>query len=146
MLNIARKTRKQRALRPSERNRDPSRRPGTRLTYKQRCHIFTLRDLFWPAERIAASMGLPRTTVQSVLRSGSEVPKKPAGRRPATTDWIRKRLVNRATLDAAHCWILYKQIAQLEGVTAGRKAIVAAFRKELYGRRVVTSKPWLIEA
>ncbi|CAI6226207.1 unnamed protein product [Periconia digitata] len=74
------------------------------------------------------------------------MPKKPVGRRPAITDDIWKRLIARATLDATHCQMPYKQIAQLEGVTAGRKALAAAFKKESYRRRVATSKLWLTEA
>lgn len=81
-----------------------------------------------------------------MLRSGSEIPKKPAGRRPAITDKIRKRLIARAALDATHRRMTYKRKAQLEGITAGRNALVAAFRKESYGRRVATFKPWLTEA
>lgn len=40
----------------------------------------------------------------------------------------------------------YKEIARLEGVQAGRKALMAAFKMESYGRRVATSKPLLTEA
>jgi Transposase len=91
-------------------------------------------------------MGLPRTTVQSVLRSGTEAPNKQTGRKPVITGKIRQRLVARATLDAAHRRMTYKEIAQLEGVQASRKALVAAFKMESYGRRVATSKPFLTEA
>jgi hypothetical protein len=91
-------------------------------------------------------MGLPRTTVQSVLGSETEASKKQAGRKPAITDKIRKRLVARATLDAAHRRMPYKEIARLENVQAGRKALMAAFKLESYGRRVATAKPLLTEA
>ena len=91
-------------------------------------------------------MGLPRTTVQSVIRSQVEAPKKQTGRKPAITGEIRERLVARATLDAAHRRMTYKEIARLEGVQACRKALVAAFKMESYGRRVATSKPLLTEA
>ena len=40
----------------------------------------------------------------------------------------------------------YKEIAQLEGVQASQKALMAAFKMESYGRRVATSKPFLTEA
>ncbi|PSN59239.1 hypothetical protein BS50DRAFT_260293 [Corynespora cassiicola Philippines] len=130
----------------SERHRDPSRKPGTRLTYKQRCRIFMLSELpHWSIEAIAVATGLARTTVQSVLKSGTEVPKVPAGRKPAITDKVRERLVARATLDANHRRMKYEDIARLEGVQAGRKALVAAFKMESYGRRVATSKPLLTE-
>ncbi|KAH0565260.1 hypothetical protein GP486_001341, partial [Trichoglossum hirsutum] len=90
-------------------------------------------------------MGLPRTTVQSVLRSRVEAPKKQTGRKPVITRRIRERLIARATLDADHRRMIYKEIAQLEGVEAGRKALVAAFKMEFYGRRVATLKPLLTE-
>lgn len=91
-------------------------------------------------------MGLPRTTVQSVLKSGVEVSKKPAGRKPAIMDKTRTRLIARATLDAAHRRMPYTEIARLEGVQAGRKALMAAFNMEAYGRRVATKKPMLTDA
>lgn len=147
MSNTIRRVHKQRTLRPSERNRNPNRVPGTRLTYKERCRIFTLAELTkWSAEVIATSMGLPRSTVQSVLKSGIEEVKKQVGRKPAITDEIRKRLIARATLDAVHRRMPYERIAQLEGVQAGRKALMAAFKKESYGRRVATAKPLLTQA
>jgi hypothetical protein len=136
-----------RALRPLERTRDLNRRPGTRLTYQQRCRIFTIsKVLRWSAEAIATSMGLPRTTVQSVLKSGVEAPKKPVGRKSTITNLVRQRLITQATLDTAHRRIMYKEIARLEGVQAGRKALRAAFKMESYGRRVATAKPLLTEA
>ena len=95
--------------------------PGTKLTYKQRCRIFTLSDLLgWKQEAIATSMRLPRTTVQSVIHSMMEAPTLQLGRKPNLTDRIRKRLVARATLDAAHRRMTYNEIAQLEGIQAGR--------------------------
>jgi len=147
MPNIVRRPRQCRPLRPSERTRDRARQPGTKLTYKQRYRIFTLFDLLhWSSEAIAVAMGLPRTTVQSVLRSGVESPKKQTGRKPIITRKARERLVARATLNAAHRRMTYKEIAQLEGVQAGRKALMAAFKMESYGRRVATLKPLLTEA
>jgi hypothetical protein len=35
----------------------------------------------------------------------------------------------------------YTEIARLEGVQAGRKALMSAFKLESYGRRVATAKP-----
>jgi len=91
-------------------------------------------------------MGLPRTTIQSIIRSQVEASKKQTGRKPAITGEIRERLVARVTLDAAHRRMTYKEIARPEGVQACRKALVAAFKMESYGRRVATSKPLLTEA
>jgi hypothetical protein len=68
---------------------------------------------------------------------------KATGRKPKLTGQIRKRLIARATLDAAHRRMTYKEIAQLEGIQADRKALVAAFKKESYHRRVATAKPLL---
>jgi hypothetical protein len=73
-------------------------------------------------------MGLPRTTIQSVLRSGVESPKKQTGRKPIITRKVWERLVARATLDAVHCRMTYKEIARLGGVQAGRKVLMAAFK------------------
>ena len=84
-------------------------------------------------------MGLSRTTVQSVLGSRVGTPKKQTGRKPGITRRIRERLVARATLDAAHRQMTYKEIAQLEGVQAGRKALTAAFKMESYGRHLEAS-------
>jgi hypothetical protein len=70
-----------------------------------------------------------------------EAPTKQLGRKPNLTGQIRKRLVARATLDAAHRRTAYKEIAQMEGIQAGQKALVAAFKKESYHRRVATVKP-----
>lgn len=94
---------------------------------------------------IAATMVLPRTTVQSVIRSMAETPTKQMGRQPKLTSQIRKRLVARATRDAYHRRMTYLQIAHLEGIMAGRKALGAAFKKESYGRRVATTKPLLTD-
>jgi hypothetical protein len=147
MPNIVRRPRHHRTVRLSDRNQDLTRQPGTRLAYKQRCRIFTLSDfLYWSPGAIATTMGLPRTTVQSVLTSGAETPQKQTGRKPAITDKIRERLVARATLDAAHRRMAYKEIARLESVQAGPKALMAAFKMESYGRRVATAKPLLTEA
>jgi hypothetical protein len=147
MPNIVRRTRQCRPLRPSERTRDHAHKPGTRLTHKQCYHIFTLSDLLhWSSEAIAVAMGLPWTTVQSVLRLRVESPKKQTGRKHIITCKVQERLVARATLDAAHRRMMYKEIARLEGVHAGQKALIVAFKMESYGRRVATLKPLLTEA
>jgi len=36
---------------------------------------------------------------------------------------------------------MYKEIAQLEGIQAGRKALVAVFKVDSYHRHVNTAKP-----
>jgi hypothetical protein len=86
-------------------------------------------------------MGLPRITIQSVLKSGVEAPKKLAGRQSAITDKTRARLIACATLKAAHQRMPHIEIARLGGVQAGRKALIAALNMEAYGRRVATKKP-----
>jgi hypothetical protein len=136
--------RRPRPLRSPKHGNVLNRDPGTKLTYKERCRIFTLSDfLGWKQEAIATSMGLPRTTVQSAIHSMMETPTKQLGRKPKLIGQIRKRLVARATLDAAHRRMTYGEIAQLEGIQAGRKALVAAFKRESYHRRVATAKPLL---
>jgi len=112
MPNIVRGLRQHRGLRPPEQNGDRMRQPGTRLTYQQRCRIFTLSELpHWPSEIIATAMGLVRTTVQSVPESKVEAPQEQVGRKRAITDKIRRRLVARATLDAAHRRMKYEEMA-----------------------------------
>jgi hypothetical protein len=91
-------------------------------------------------------LGLPRTTFQSAIYSIMETPTKQLGRKPNLTGQIRKRLVARATLNAAHRRMTYKEIAQLEGIQASRKALVAAFKKESYHRRVATAKALLTQS
>jgi predicted DNA-binding protein (UPF0251 family) len=94
-------------------NRDP----GTKLTYKERCRIFTLSDfLEWKQEAIAISMGLSRTTVQSVIYLMMETLIKQLGRKPKLTGQIRKRLVARTTLNTAHRRMTYGEIARLEDI------------------------------
>ncbi|KAH0536251.1 hypothetical protein FGG08_006858 [Glutinoglossum americanum] len=104
MPNVVRRPRQCRPLRQSERTRDHAR-----------------SDLLhWPSEAIAVATGLPRTAVQSALRSGVESPKKQTGRKPIITRKVRERLVARATLDAAHHRMTYTEITWLEGVQAGK--------------------------
>jgi hypothetical protein len=81
-----------------------------------------------------------------VLTSRAETLKKQTGRKPAITDKMRERLVARATLNAAYRWMTYKEIAWVKSVQASPKALIAAFKTELYGRRVATAKPLLTKA
>ena len=76
-------------------------------------------------------MGLPRTTVQSVLESKVEAPQKQVGRKRAITDKVRRRLVARATLDAAHRRMKYEDIAlQLEvSLTSVKRYMAQAFEQ-----------------
>ena len=75
-----------------------------------------------------------------------ETPTKQLGKKPNLTSRIRKRLVARATLNAAHRRMTYKEIAQLEGMQASRKALVAAFKNVSYHHRVATVKPLLTQS
>lgn len=76
MPNIVRKPRQRRVLRASERNRDPTRQPGTRLTHQQRCRIFTLSELSrWTAEAIAVAMQLPVRPSNRCLHRESKPPR-----------------------------------------------------------------------
>ena|SRR5438552_2121009 len=96
MPNIVRRPR---PLRSQRHGNVLKRDPGTKLTYKERCRIFTLSDfLGWKQRAIATSMELPRTTVQSAIHSMVEGPTKQLGRKPNLTGQIRKRLVARAIL------------------------------------------------
>jgi hypothetical protein len=87
----------------------------------------------------AVAMGFSQTTVQPVLRSEVESPKKQTGRKPAITRRVRERL------DTVYHRMTYKEIALLEGVQADRKVLMAAFDMEYYGRCVATLKPLLTE-
>ena len=78
--------RRPRPLRSPKHGNVLNRDPGSKLTYKERCRIFTLSDfLGWKQEAIAMSMGLPRTTVQSAIYSMMETPTKQLGRKPKLT-------------------------------------------------------------
>ena len=83
MPNLVRRPRQCRPLRISERSRDLTRQPRTKLTYKERCRIFTLSDLlYWKPEVITTAIGLARITVQSVIRSKVETQIKQIGKKP----------------------------------------------------------------
>jgi hypothetical protein len=146
MLNVVYRSNPNRLLHSSELNQALVRSPGTRRTDVERCSIFILSKLLhWKAETITNVTGVPRSTVQSILKAGIGMPRKPVGRRPLINDEVCKRLIARATLNAAHRRLPYEEIARLEGIQCGRKALVAAFRAESYHRRVATSKPLLNE-
>lgn len=144
MPNLVRRSCPLRSLRSPGQSTNLARNPGTRLTYRERCRIFALFYISkWSQATIAMTLGLPRTTVHSVIYSMVETPTKQMGRQPMLISQIRKRLVAHATLNAGHRRMTYQQIAHLERVMAGRKALGVVFKKELYRRRVATTKPLL---
>jgi hypothetical protein len=78
--------RRPRPLRSPKHGNVLNRDPGTKLTYKERCRIFTLSDfLGWKQEAIATSMGLPYTTVQSIIYLIIKTLIKQLGRKPKLT-------------------------------------------------------------
>lgn len=138
---------KKKNRKPRESYADPERPSGTHLTLRERVRIITLsRFGQWNQSKIARYLGIARTTVRSCIVQGFETPKKPVGRLPMLNTPIRKRLVNRATLDAFHRRMPYEEIAQIEGIQACRRTLIKAFEKEQYHRRVATEKPLLTDA
>ena len=65
------------------------------------------------------------------------------GRQPVVTDEIQSRLITRATADSHNHRLLYTQIAGLEGIPLGRRALSRLFESEGYHRRVARVKPFL---
>lgn len=118
---------------------------GSRLTYRQRVEILTLRNFAgWGYTRISSSLNLPRSTVRYTI-SHPETPQKPRGRPPLLDTPIRKRLITRATINGYHRRLCFLEITELEGIQACKRTLVAAFKKERYFRRVATEKPLLTE-
>jgi hypothetical protein len=132
---------------PRRQNVNPNRIPNTHLTYRERCHIFSLHRFgSQNYTQIASSLRLPYTTVRSAIISYSETPRKPVGRPYILNTPIRKRLIARATINIYHRRMLLEEVAKLEGVQACRRTLVTAFEKEQYHRRVAIEKPLLTEA
>jgi len=61
------------------------------------------------------------------------------------TDDLRSRLIARATASSQNRRCPYTQVAELEGIQLGRRALRSVFESEGYHRRVVWIKPFLSE-
>ena len=105
--------------------------PNTHLTYRERCHIFSLHRFgSQNYTQITSSLRLPYTTVRSAIISCSETPRKPVGRPCILNTPIRKRLIAQATIDVYHRRMLLEEVAKLEGVQACRYILITVFKKE----------------
>jgi len=67
------------------------------------------------------------------------------GRQPVITSDIRVRHIARATQNAHNRRLPYTEIAELEDIQLGRKALRGAFEGAGYHRRVAQVKPFLTE-
>ena len=129
------------------RDRNSQQRPegSTRLSYRQRIEILTLRNYAgWSYTQISSALTIPRSTVRRTI-SLPETPKKPQGRPPILDTIKRQRLVKRATIDAYHRRLSFPLVAELEGIQACKRTLLKAFEKEAYFRRKATEKPLLTE-
>ena len=95
-------------------------------------------------ESYSSALEVPRTTVRNVVKD-PQTPEEPRGRLPTLDTPIRKRLIQRATIDRYHRKLCYLEVAALEGIQACKRTLQQAFEKELYFRRVATEKPLLTE-
>ena len=127
---------------------DPERPSGRRLTERERAQILALYSIAkWNRARIARELKIAHSTVRSAIRRGfCTPPPKPSGRPPILTTRKRRRLVQRATLDAFHRRLSYEEIAKIEGINVCRRSLFTAFEKEKYHRRAAQEKPLLTEA
>ena len=127
---------------------DPSRPRGQRLSERERTQILTLYQVaHWNKRQIARELCLPEMTVRRCITNGFTTPPPlPQGCKPLLTTRKRKRLVDRATLDAFHRRLLYEEIAQLEGIQACKRSLITAFEREQYHCRVAAEKPLLTQA
>jgi transposase len=131
------------------RTRDASKQSNSsgnsRLSYRQRIEILTLHNYAgWSHTHISSTLSIPRSTVRRTIAI-PETPKKPQGRPPILNTPIRKRLIQRATIDGYHRKLAYLEIAALEEISACKRTLQKAFEKERYFRRVATEKPLLTE-
>ena len=124
--------------------RDPDIPRGTRLSEAQTVEILTLfHRAKWNKTKIAKELNIAHSTVRLAIKRGICTPTKPTGRPPILTTRKRRRLVNRATLDAYHRRLTYEEIADIEGISACRRTLTKAFEKEQYHRRKAAEKPLL---
>ncbi|KAF1941714.1 hypothetical protein EJ02DRAFT_303447, partial [Clathrospora elynae] len=98
----------------------------------------------WSYTQISSTLSIPRSTIRLTI-SQPETPKKPQGRPPILDTPMRKRLIQRATIDGYHRRLCYLQVAELEGIQACQRTLAKAFEKERYFRRIATEKPLLTE-
>ena len=118
--------------------------PNRRLTHTERARIHAFRQAGWSLGQISQHLEIPRSTIQSCLRS-CITPTKPAGRKPMLNTPIRRRLINHATLSHQQRLKPFRQIAYELGIEASDKTLSKAFATEGYYRRTATEKPPLTE-
>ncbi|KAF2176058.1 hypothetical protein K469DRAFT_700449 [Zopfia rhizophila CBS 207.26] len=83
--------------------RDTDRPCGQHLNERERTQILKLHHIAkWNKSRIARELRLAGSTVILCIQEGYFTPNRPLGRRPILTTPKRRRLVQRATLDAYH--------------------------------------------
>ena len=116
--------------------------PGTRLSYRERDTAYSLSEYAsWTNREIAGTLGVPERTVSNALNKQRWSPHKQRGRKPKIDTPTRKRLVARAKLDRIYRRKPFEEIAFLEGISACKRSLYKAFKKEGYFRRVATEKP-----
>ena len=122
--------------------RDHLRDPGTRLSYRERDITYSLSQYAgWKHREIASSLGVPRRTISNSLSLQKWTPQKQRGRKPNIDTPTRQRLIARAKLNRFHRRKPFEEIAFLKGVSACKRSLYKAFKKEGYFRRIATEKP-----
>jgi transposase len=108
---------------------------GQKLTKRERTEILTLFNRArCSRHHIARELRISLSIIRLVINSNVFTPLKQIGRRPNLTAQKRRRLVNRATINALHRRITFQEIAQLEGIQAYSRALYKAFEREGFFR------------
>jgi hypothetical protein len=122
--------------------RNPAVPISTHLTEAQRIEILTLYNRAeWSPVKIAKTFQIALSTVRITIKRGTPTTAKPVGRQDSLTAEQRRSLVHRATLDVAHRRLTHEQVAQLEGISACRRTLAKAFKKEQYHQVIATEEP-----
>ncbi|KAG0131506.1 hypothetical protein HOY82DRAFT_539407 [Tuber indicum] len=96
----------------------------------------------WTYPELRARFGIPLGSLYRIIHrhSTSQVAtrlvNRRQGRRPVVTDTLRSRLIARATANSHNRRLPYTQVAELEGIQLGRRALRRVFESEGYHRRV----------
>jgi transposase len=116
--------------------------PGTRLSYRERDIVYSLNQhAGWTHEKVGYSLGISKDTVTYTLHKQTWTPHKQRGRKPKIDTPTRKRLITRARLDRLHRRKPFEEITFLKGISACKRSLYKAFKKEGYFRRITTEKP-----
>lgn len=116
-----------------------------RLSYRDRVRIQTLRrDCAWTLSRIGLHMGIPTSTIASVIINPA-TPRKPTGRPILITTPIKNHLINFVTSSAEARCMTYAQLIHETGIVASERTIRRVLQSAGFQRCVAMRKPLLSE-